>query len=135
MKLSSYEDQSNPPANWLGKVSCDKVIDENALGFATIVVGENGYNNHIHTIRQYESILANCITFIDNDFDAGHTIYDNEFLYVHSGKELENKIKQLRNDKSLYENCILSQMDFIDRKSKVNYVDQLLSYIKEKIHE
>ena len=40
------------------------------------------YNNNLITLRVFESILSGSITFIDNDFDIKHEIFDNEFFYV-----------------------------------------------------
>lgn len=135
MKLSNFKDIENKkaPDAWLGKVNCLKAIDENSLGFATVIIGEKGFNNNIHTIRMYESILSNTITFIDNDLDSQHTIYRDDYLYVHNGKELETKIKELKENKDLYNKCLNTQKQFLLRKSTVDWVGDLLNYILEVI--
>lgn len=75
-----------------------KVIEKNATGFATIITGDKNYYNNIITLRFAESLLANCVTFIDEDFDTKHKIYpDCPFLYVKDGDDLERKILFLRN--------------------------------------
>lgn len=133
MKPSNFKgmEDHKAPETWLGKVNCLDVIKTNSLGFATVIVGERGFNNNIHTIRMYESILANTITFIDNDLDSQHTIYEDDFLYVHNGKELEEKIKVLKEDKVLYNRCIEIQKQFLIRKSTIDWVGDLLNYILE----
>ncbi len=134
IKLSNFKSTSdNPPKNWLGKIPSDKVIEENSLGFSTVIIGEKGYNDNIEIIRIYESILSGAITFIDNDFDPKHLIYpDNNFLYIYNGNDLENKIKQLKNNDSLYKKCIASQLIYIDKKSKIDYIGQLLEFMEDK---
>lgn len=134
IKLSNFKgNYQSPPKTWLGKVPSDQVIEENSLGFSTIIVGEKGYNNNIEIIRIYESILSGAITFIDNDFDQAHFIYpDNDFLYIYNGNDLETKIKTLKTDKDLYDRCIRSQNDYIERKKKVDYIGQLVAFMEEK---
>lgn len=122
---------TNSPKNWLGKVNCNDVIETNTLGFSSIICGEPGYNNNIHTIRQYESILANCVTFIDSDYDTNHIIYPNcDFLYINNGEELESRIKELQTSNNI-DYILDAQFEFIDRKSKCGYIKELLDYMEE----
>ena len=137
MRASNFKDIENckEPNHWLGKVSCLDVIETNAKGFATVIIGERGFNNRIHTIRMYEAMLANTITFIDEDLDSKHEIYgDFYFLYVKDGDELESKINTLKKDSILYNKCIEIQHEFLERKSKIAWADDLVNYIKEVLN-
>lgn len=118
---------------WLGRVNCTDVIDTNAKGFSTVIVGEKYYNNNIDTLRLYETALAGCIIFVDNDFDNQHIIFDTDFNYVSSGAEIDEKIKQLKNDSALYNSIMAAQLRFLERKAKIDYVNEILSFINEKI--
>lgn len=88
--------------SFVGKVSVEDVINMNNSGLATIIIGDPEYNNHTVTLRVYESLLSDAIVFIDNDFDPLHKILNDDWLYVYNGRDLENKINQLKNDNSLY---------------------------------
>lgn len=118
---------------WLGRVNSTEVIKTNAKGFSTVVVGEKDYNNNIETIRIYEAILAGCIVFIDNDFDSNHIIFNNDFNYIKSGIEIDEKIKQLKNNQKLYNDIIENQLKYIERKSKIDYITEILNFIKENL--
>jgi len=90
------------------------VVDENKRGFATILMGDKDYRNNMITLRVYESLLADMVCFVDYKFDSNKVIFkDSEFLkdylYVKSGKELETKIKELKNDSKLLHKVIEEQ--------------------------
>lgn len=92
-----------------------KVIEKNATGFATIIIGDKNYNNNIITLRFAESLLANCVTFIDNDFDTKHKIYPNyDFFYVKNGEELEKKIKLLKANPQCYKKVLEIQHNKVE---------------------
>jgi len=80
-KLNSSDVQPT----WLGRVACTDVVNTNAKGIATIIVGEKYYNNNTITLRIYESMLANCVVFIDEEFDTKHEILKDDFHYVRNG--------------------------------------------------
>ena len=107
---------------------CTKLIEKNSTGFATIIVGDKNYNDNMVTLRVGESLLANCVTFIDNDFDTKHTIYpDFNFFYIKSGgRELEYKIKKLKEDKELYQKVLAIQHHLV-QKYKSKNMPRLLS--------
>lgn len=95
---------------------CRKMIEKNATGFATVIIGDKNYNNSMVTLRVGESLLANCVTFIDEDFDTKHTIYpDCEFLYVTSGRELEFKIKMLKDNHELHKRVLDIQHELVQK--------------------
>lgn len=125
--------ESDVEPEWLGRVNSTEVINTNSKGFSTIVVSEKNYNNNIETIRLYEAMLANCVTFIDNDFDENHTILNNDFNYIKSADEIDTKIRQLKSDPELYKRIIDNQNDYLYKKSKYDYTTKILDFIKEKL--
>ena len=95
---------------------CRDMIKKNATGFATVIIGDKNYNNNMVTLRLGESLLANCVTFIDNDFDKRHTIYpDYDFMYVRNGRELELKIKILKEDHELHKKILDIQHELVQK--------------------
>ena len=115
----------NPP------VIQQEIIEENKKGFATIVLSENKYNNNMLTLRIFESILANMVVFIDEPFDSNHVIYKNypileKYVYVNTGKELEDKIIELKTNKELYNAIINEQHKFFRDMLNMDNLKQLL---------
>lgn len=135
MKASQFKtltDNDTQPT-WLGRVNSTEVIKTNAKGLATVVVGEKNYNNNIETIRLYEAMLAGCVVFIDDSFDNKHVILEDDFHYVKSGKELEEKIMAIKANPELHKACLDRQKAYLEKKAKIDYIDQILCFIKEAI--
>ena len=109
MKLSQFKNITSITPKFLGKIPNNKVIDMNSNSLATILMGDKNYNNNIITLRYVEALLSNTICFIDLDFDTNQTIIDCEYLYVKNGKELINKIKELKINKELYNKLLIIQ--------------------------
>ena len=74
-----------------GKVSYQQFVKETMEGKATIILGDEFYEDNFHTLRMYESILASTIVLVDNKFDSNHLFFgdDSRFdiCYVSSGQE------------------------------------------------
>lgn len=106
--------------------SCNEIIEKNSTGFATAIIGDPLYNNNMKTLRIGESLLANCITFIDEEFDLAHELYpNNNFFYVNSGKELEEKIKFLKEEIKYY-NLAIEEQHRLVQKIRENNMPKLL---------
>ena len=118
--------------NFLGKQQMSKVLEVGARGIASIIFGDTNYNNNLITLRVFESILSGSVTFIDNDFDVNHQIFDEEFMYVKNGEELEDKIVQLKNDPLLREKMIECQNRYF---YKIRNEMRLAKCLKEIIGE
>ena len=114
---------------FLGRVDSEKCIEMNSKGFSTLIVGEKHYNNSTITLRVYESILANCVVFIDTEFDEKHYLNLHPFMYIKSGKELDDKIEFLRSNKEAYDTVISHQKDFINECKSYNVVNELIKLI------
>lgn len=106
--------------------NCNEIINKNATGFATVIIGDPLYNNNMKTLRIGESLLANCITFIDEEFDSTHELYPYcKFFYVNSGEDLERKIKFLKESKEHYYKALKMQHKLV-QKLKENNMPKLL---------
>lgn len=99
-----------------------KVIEKNSTGFATVIIGDPNFNNNIITLRFAESLLANCVTFIDNDFDRQHKIYPYlQFMYVKNGDDLERKIKYLKANPKFHKAILEVQHKKVEEMRKNNF--------------
>ena len=121
-QFSKYKYDCAP--NFIKKVPVEKVVELNNSSIATLIIGDNSYNNTTITLRVWESLLSDAIVFIDNDFDPQHNILKEDWYYVSSGDELESKILELKEngelylDKKLEQNNILQE--YIDKKELTN---------------
>lgn len=61
---------------------------------ATVIFGDELYNDNYHTLRMYEAILAGCIVFVDSKFDSVDVFYGRKFpeLIVNSVKQVEQTL-------------------------------------------
>ena len=110
-----------------------KIVEKNSTGFATVIIGDKNYNNNMITLRFAESLLANCVTFIDEDFDVKHKIYPNfDFFYVNSGNELEQKTNSLKANKKLYERILEIQHQKVEEMRLNNLPQKISEALKEK---
>lgn len=103
------------------------VVAKNSTGFATVVTGDTNYYGNIVTLRVAESILANCITFIDQEYDPNHSIFPNiPYLYINNGDELEYKIKQLRANPEAAESIRVEQRKLIEKCKANPMIDKFI---------
>lgn len=106
-QFNKYEYNLAP--KFTGKILTDAVVEKNSSGLATIIIGDRNYNNNTVTLRFYESLMSDAIVFIDNDFDTEHKLLTDDWLYVNSGDELEEKILKLKNNPNLLNALITNQ--------------------------
>ena len=132
---NDFKDYTGKYPIFNGKVKQNLIIDENKKGLATIILSEKNYNNNMITLRLYESLLADMVVFIDNKFDSKHIIFKDpelkEFNYVKSGKELEEKILKLKNDRDFLYNIIMKQRKEFNERLFVK--SKLINQLKELI--
>lgn len=125
IKLKNFKDDDyNKPPKFSPKVKADEILDKNSTALATIIIGDKNYNNNTVTLRFYESILSGTITFIDNDFDPEHKLLKDDYFYVNNGDELEDKIKELKRNRSLVDELKKRQFDCLPK-------DKLSDILKE----
>lgn len=77
---------------------------------ATVIIGDEFYENNFHTLRMYEALIAGCIVFIDSKFDSEAIFYDytdisqDEAFYfmVSNGEEVQRRLKDTKYTYSVY---------------------------------
>ena len=74
-----------PLARMQGKCSYQQFIKMMHQCKGTVIIGDEYYCDNYITLRFYECLLADCITFIDHRLDTYHYMYgeDNELYVVH----------------------------------------------------
>ena len=118
------------------RVKPDKVIETNTKGLCTVVLGTPHCDDSAVTLRVFESILSNCVTFIDEPFDSSHFIFgDFDFLYVNSTEELVEKVKRVREDEEFRQQVLAEQHKFIDRCKEQNLPELMNEAIKEALSD
>lgn len=103
---------------------CLKKVDNNKLqdyvkhSLSSIVIGDKDHENSFITMRFYENINMNVVSFIDIDYDSSRLLFKNEVLknfnYISSQGELINKINMLKKDKDFFNQIVeLQKLELI----------------------
>lgn len=96
-KLSSSDlDTYKLPEFYNKKGDWDFFKEETNKALATVIFGEDTYQDNIITMRVYYSVLSSTIVFIDKNFDSNKLLFKQDFFYVSSKEELNEKIKKLK---------------------------------------
>lgn len=97
-------------------------ISKNCL--ATIVIGDTFHNNNCITFRFYEAMLLDVVALIYDDFDTNRKLIQDkvlqDFIFVKTKDDVEDRIKQLKSDKQLYLDIVARERKEIIRLFK-NY--------------
>jgi len=89
-----------PPA-FTGPVDYDNMLKKMYSSRAHIAIGDGHYPKFgMISQRVYESIMSDCLTFIDTDFDPTHRIFGNcseltEICYIKNRKQVYDRLKHL----------------------------------------
>lgn len=89
-------------------INYNDMIDKMSTSKSHIAIGDKHYPKfEMVSQRIYESIMAGCITFIDESFDLSKNVYQNDsflsnILYVKNKKYVYNVVKEL-SDIDIYE--------------------------------
>ncbi len=83
-----------PDARIGNRVSFQSFINEMTKGKATVIVASKFYNNNFFTLRMYESLLADCMVFIDHQMDTKEDWYGGLYpeFYVEHPSEIDLSI-------------------------------------------
>lgn len=127
LPLDKFEYEKAPEVT--NKISPEKILETNAKGLCTIILPETHYNDNVITLRILEGLLSNQIIFIDEKFDSKKTIFDDDFLYVKNGDELEERIKLLKEDKELFERLKASMRRGFEKIKEEGF--KLIELLKE----
>ena len=102
-----------PPA-FTGKVKYDQVLPKMNTGLAHLVTGDGSYEElDIIPQRVMENIAAGNVVFIDANMDKARRIYPlgtlaYEFLYVATQEELVEKLRMIKDDRTLRDGLLMS---------------------------
>ena len=116
-----------------GKVLPNEVLPKNSEGLATVLLGDKNYNDNTMTPRFIEALMAKVICFIDNDFDPSHSLLNDEFFYVNSGEELENKVLEIKNSEEFHNKLINIQNAKLNEILQYDLGKDLYNYINENL--
>jgi hypothetical protein len=122
--------------NFTGVVKYDKMLEKMNSAMSHIVIGDPWYEEISDMAqRASESVVAQCITFIDSDLDKEKRFYKNDkdlidFLYVSSREDAENKLRLLINDNSARKDIIDAQFKAINFDAKKYCTDFINLLIK-----
>lgn len=88
--FGNLRDTRAPLATFERKVSYQSFIRKMQTAKATIIIGDKDYNNNFFTLRMYESLLADCITYIDQELDPYRRFYgqNSEHMYITNNSEM-----------------------------------------------
>lgn len=82
-----------PHAKMQSAVSYQEFVRRMNQGKATVIIGDDHYNDNFFTLRMYESLLAGCMVFIDEQLDTQHKFYEGvphaDDLYVRNTKKIQ----------------------------------------------
>lgn len=86
--------------NKIGTVAHKLFVNQMSKSIATVIICDKFYKDNFFTLRMYESIIAGCITFIDDELDTQHLFYKDDemlidLLYVHSVDEMKVKLDRI----------------------------------------
>lgn len=113
-------------------VKFTQFMDKMSSANSTLILGDKWYQGKNITLRVYQSILANVVTFIDVQFDPQKRIYKNkylqQFLYVKDKAELNQKIKYIKDNNLIKKIC---DLQYIDVNININeFSNKLLQLLK-----
>lgn len=137
IKLSQFKKDYGKAPEFEKKVEPWNVMRKNGEGLATIIIGDKNYNNNTITLRVIESLLSDCICFIDEDFDTNRKILENDdkndysFFYVKDGKELENKIRMIKNGTLNYNALKEIQLNKVMKLKEINIAKQIKEILEQ----
>lgn len=89
------------------KVANADMINKMSEGVATLIIGDKSYNDNFVTLRVWEAMASDAIMLIDEEFDTGHKIIDDERFYVKNKQDLIDRINLIKSDRDL-RNALLS---------------------------
>lgn len=118
------------------KVQNNMFISElNRRARATVIIGDDLYDNNFNTLRMYESILAGLLVFIDNRFDPDHLFYKSQFhmtgFYVRNAEELYDSYRTYTDNESTFEDVIHYSRDrILNGFCKDEYVGNLVNALE-----
>jgi hypothetical protein len=89
--------------------------------YSSLVIGDKEHENSFATMRFYENIQFEVVSFVDISYDSNKSLFSNQLLkdfnYIQSQEELVNKITDLKKDNNLYNQIINLQKTELNGKN------------------
>jgi hypothetical protein len=116
----------------LPKVSFQSMVGYMSDCKASVIVGDYYYNDHFHTLRMYENLLAGCAILIDRQLDSRgdfyHGIPHGEMFYVDKPSDVKNF---LHNDN--LDELVINTRHYLLENRDINKLNCRLKTILEDI--
>ena len=116
----------------LPKVSFQSMVGYMSDCKASVIVGDYFYNDHFHTLRMYENLLAGCAVLIDRQLDTRgdfyHGIPHGEMFYV----DKPNDVKNFLHNDNLDELVINTRHQLLEKRDP-KFLNNRLKLIMEDI--
>lgn len=118
-----------------GLVPYNKFCNKLNSSLSTIVIGDKLYEDSNDIAQRcYESMMAQVVTFIDSDLDKKKIVFENNivlknFMYVSSQKELEQKIRFIKENEACRKYIIDYQNKLTQFDTK-QYCEKLVNILK-----
>lgn len=142
LRLSQFKDNPSGPPKFQGSVPHSDFVWKLSCGKSTVVIGDDWYKDNMITLRVYESMCANVLTFIDESFDPQHRIHKDpkmeELMYVHSKQDVIDRVKEMSSHESLRREVFDKQRDLFhdfDREEYKSNLMKVLANVKELYHD
>jgi len=115
-------------------LSYNDLFNELNKSLYTVIIGDKCHSI-MPSVRIFESILSNLITFIDIDFDTNKKLYNNselkDFLYIKNKEELISKINYLKNNLDEYIKILNLQYEDVMFDINEDYIYNFINILKE----
>ena len=130
IKEKQFKGDYKTPPTFLGKLPFDELSNKNKSAISTIVIGDSNYNNNFFTLRILEGLRDDLVVFIDEDYDKKHILFP-DWHYVKSKNDIDNKIRELKQNPDLYKEIIINQRKMFSKYSDQHFEDECKLLLKK----
>ena len=115
------------------KVPYTEVLTKNSTAYATLILPEKYYSNNTITARIMEALSSDVICFIHNDFDEEHKILQDDYFYIHSPKELREKLTEIKTNSDIYKRLLSIQSATLEKYKNIDIGGIVLKIIRSVV--
>lgn len=98
---------------------CDLFKTIASKSIATIVIGDTFHNNNCITFRFYEAMLLDVVALVHDSFDKDRKLIKSktlqEFIFVKTKEDVEDRLKRLRESEELYRHIVELERNEVKR--------------------
>ena len=122
------------PPTFSGSVKATEMRDKLSTSYSTVAIGDKWYEGKNLAQRIYEGILGNTITFIDEQLDPKHLVYENNLpkLYVNSRDDIMQVLDVVKRTDGALKLATDAQYDAV-MIDKQKYVDDLRTLMENEL--